>query len=128
MFTDGNKSKLRFERPAAPGGRKSPQKPGQTPDRSTIPGEMRRTAPRSGSNQRPVSQYGTAQEILHVFTPGENKVWDKGDFEQAPASEEENRKANPAVLTPIRPVAGFALGESALVDQVALLEAGKQGE
>ncbi len=128
MFTDGNKSKTRFERPAAPGGRKSPQKPGMTPDRSTIPGESRRTAPRAGSNQRPVSQYGTAEEILHVFTPGDNGVWDKGDFEQAPSSQEENRKANPAALTPIRPVAGFALGESAVVDQAALLAAGKQAE
>jgi hypothetical protein len=99
-----------------------------TPDRSTIPGESRRTAPPAGANQRPVSQYGTAQEILQVFTPGENGVWDKSDFEQAPSSQEEERKANPAALTPIRPVAGFALGESAAVDQVALLEAGKQGE
>ena len=128
MFTDDNKTKNRSQRPATPGGRKSPQKPGMTPDRSTIPGEMHRTAPRAGSNQRPVSQYGTAQEILQVFTPGEDGVWDKGDFEQGPASEEEERKANPAVLTPIRPVAGFALGESALVDQAALLDAGKQGE
>lgn len=128
MFTDGNKSKLRYKRPAAPGGRKSPQKPGMTPDRSTIPGEMRHTAPSPGSNQRPISQYGTAQEILHAFTPGENRVWDKGDFEQAPSSQEENRKADPANLTPIRPVAGFALGESAAVDHAALLEAGKQGE
>ena len=128
MFTDDNKKRNQAERPSAPGGRMSPQKPGQTPDRSTIPGEMRRTAPRSGSNQRPVSQYGTAQEILKVFTPGENGAWDKGDFEQAPASQEEERKANPAALTPARPVAGFALGESALVDQAALLDAGKQGE
>ena len=128
MFTDDNKNDKHSRQPAAPGGRKSPQKPGQTPDRSTISGEMRRTAPPSGSNQRPISQYGTAQEIMKVFTPGENGVWDKGDFEQASASEEEERKANPAVLTPNRPVAGFALGESALVDQAALLDAGKQGE
>jgi len=128
MFADGNKSKTRFERPATPGGRKSPQKPGQTPDRSTIAGESRRTAPRSGSNQRPIAQYGTAEEILGVFTPGENGVWDKGDFEQAPSTQEEQRKANPAELTPNRPVAGFALGESAQVDQIALLEAGRQGE
>ena len=128
MFTDGNKSNSRFDRPSAPGGRRSPQKPGLTPDRSTIPGEARRTAPLAGANQRPVSQYGTAQESLHVYTPGENGVWDAADFEQAPASQEEVRKANPAALTPIRPVAGFALGESAVADQAALLAAGKQGE
>ena len=128
MFTDGNKSNARFDRPSAPGGRRSPQKPGLTPDRSTIPGEARRTAPLAGANQRPVSQYGTAEEILHVFTPGENEVWDAADFEQAPSSQEEARKANPAALTPIRPVAGFALGESAVADQAALLAAGKQGE
>lgn len=110
----------------SPGGSRSPQRPGQTPDRSTIPGEMRQTMPRASDVRRPLSQYGTAQEIMQVFQPGSNGSWDKTDFEQTGASNEEMRKANPAELTPTRPVPGFALGTSAAVDRAAMLEAGQE--
>lgn len=65
---------------------------------------------------------------MRVFRPGADGVWTKELFEQAPASDEEQRKANPAALTPIRPVPGFALGTSSGADLAAQLEAGKQGE
>jgi hypothetical protein len=99
-----------------------------TPDYSTITGQAREVAPPVTSVQRPLSQNGTAQEIMRVFTPGADGVWDKSDFEQAPTSEEERRKALPTALTPIRPVPGFALGESSGTDLAALMDAGKQGE
>ena len=115
-------------KPPSPGGSRSPQRPGQTPDRSTLPGEMRQMMPRATSVRRPLSQYGTAEEIMQVFQPGSNGIWAKDDFEQTGASNEEMRKANPAELTPTRPVPGFALGVSSAVDSAAMLEAGKQGE
>lgn len=65
---------------------------------------------------------------MRVFRPGADGVWTKERFEQAPSSDEEQRKANPAALTPIRPVPGFALGTSSGADLTAQLEAGKQGE
>ncbi len=111
-----------------PGGGRSPQRPGQTPDRSSIPGERRDRSPRVTSLLRPISQYGTAEEIMQVFRPHDGVIWVKEDFEQTSASNEEMRKANPADLTPIRPVPGFALGVSSAVDSAAMLEAGKQGE
>ncbi len=129
MFT--KKSRLgRWQRfpQVAPGGRRSPQKPGMTPDYSTITGQAVEVAPPATSKLRPISQYGTAQEIMQVFTPGADGVWDKTDFEQAPSSYQEQRTAHPAALTPIRPVPGFALGESSGTDLAALTEAGKQGE
>jgi len=130
MFTEKSQAgwRARRQRQPAPGARRSPQKPGMTPDRSTIIGQAREVAPPATSRQRPLSQYGTAQEILRVFTPGADGVWDKSDFEQAPTSDEERRKALPTNLTPMRPVPGFALGESSGTDLAALMEAGKQGE
>ena len=51
----------------APGAVASPQMPGQVPDRSTVPGHFStRVAPPSGPVRRPLTQYGTAQEIMHV--------------------------------------------------------------
>jgi hypothetical protein len=99
-----------------------------TPDFSSIPGEALPKAPRASNPRRPLSQYSTAQEIMRVFRPGADGVWTKERFEQAPSSDEEQRKANPAALTPIRPVPGFALGTSSGADLTAQLEAGKQGE
>jgi hypothetical protein len=129
MFTDKSQmGRSRTYRQPAPGGRRSPQKPGMTPDYSTITGQANDVAPPATTVRRPISQYGTAQEIMQVFTPGADGVWDKTDFEQAPTSNEEQRKALPTALTPIRPVPGFALGESSGTDLAALMDAGKQGE
>lgn len=131
MTTDGSGVSSRRPQkrnPPAPGGKRSPQQPGMTPDFSSIPGEARPRAPRTTNPRRPLSQYGTSQEIMRVFRPTADGVWTKDVFEQAPVSDEEQRKANPAALTPIRPVPGFALGTSSQADLTAQLEAGKQGE
>ncbi len=130
MTNDGSgvSSRPQKQNPPAPGGSRSPQQPGVTPDFSSIPGEQRARAPRATNPRRPLSQYGTTQEIMRVFTPAADGVWTKERFEQAPTSDEEERKANPAALTPVRPVPGFALGTSVNVDLAAALEAGKQGE
>lgn len=131
MTTDGSgvfSRRPQKRNPPAPGGNRSPQQPGMTPDFSSIPGEARTRAPRTNHPRRPLSQYGTSQEIMHVFRPGADGIWAKEQFEQAPISDEEQRRANPAALTPIRPVPDFALGTSLHADLAAQLEAGKQGE
>ena len=112
----------------APGGSRSPQRPGATPDRSTVPGHHSLTAPRAGELRRPISQYGSAQEIMSVYAPGADGSWDKDNFEQATVAPEEARKDHPANLTPSRPVPGFALGSSLVMDAAAALDAGKAGE
>ena len=93
----------RRRRVQTPGGLLAPSRPGQTPDRSTVPGHGQLPVPPAGAKVRPLSQYGSAQEIIQVYTPGANGEWDKSDFEQFTASYEELRKANPADLPPDRP-------------------------
>jgi hypothetical protein len=128
MTNEGPGVSRQKRNPPAPGGNRSPQQPGVTPDFSSIPGEVRVPAPPAANIRRPLTQYGTAQEIMGVFRPGSDGLWAKERFEQAPVSDEEQRKANPVALTPIRPVPGFALGTSSGADLAAQLEAGKQGE
>ena len=81
--------------PRAPGATDSPQLPGMTPDQPDLPGKMRGTLPALASNRRPLSEYGTAQRLLHLFTP---------------APGEELRRADPSLLTPMRPLGGHGLG------------------
>ena len=60
----------------------------------------------------PLSQFGTAQEIMGVYAidPAQSgQATDPARFEQATASYEEVRKADPALLTPIRPLPGYDL-------------------
>jgi len=95
--------------PRTPGGSRSPQHPGATPDRSTIPGHGALPVGRPGEARRPLSQYGTAQEIMRVYAPAPGEAMDPSRFEQATASYEEMRKAYPAQATPLRPGPGFAL-------------------
>jgi len=113
---------------AAPGGSRSLQRPGLTPDRSTIPGHHMLAAPQASELRRPLSEYRTAAQIMSVYTPNADGSWDQDCFEQAPVSAEEARKAHPANLTPSRPVPGFALGTSLIMDAAAALDAGKAGE
>lgn len=97
--------------PVTPGAVKSPQVPGQVPDRSTIPEEGHLPVPPpAGEIRRPLTQYGTAEEIMEVYAPGDLEVTDPLRFEQSPPSYEEQRKAFAGALrTPVRPTAGFAL-------------------
>jgi hypothetical protein len=97
--------------PKTPGATKSPQLPGQTPDRSTIPGHHSVQAPPPpGPPVRPAAQYLTAQELSHAM-PVPDEPAAPEDFEQAPASFEENRKAYPWQTPPRRPTPWFTLGD-----------------
>lgn len=96
----------------APGARRSPQMPGQVPDRSGVPGHGHLPVQADPGAQRPLSEYGTAQEIVGVYAVDPNdpeQATDPARFEQATASYEEVRKADPSLLTPIRPAPGYDL-------------------
>jgi len=97
--------------PQAPGAVKSPQVPGEVPDRSTIPDEGVLPVPPpavQGESRRPLTQYGTAEEIMGVYD--KKDVSDPTRFEQTPPSPEEQRKAfGPMLRTPQRPTPGYAL-------------------
>jgi hypothetical protein len=108
--------------PQAPGAVKSPQVPGQVPDRSTIPEEGVLPVPApSGEIRRPLTQYGTAQEIMGVYDKGGLEETDPLRFEQAPPSYEEQRKAFAgAQRTPLRPQPGYALAAGTRMQNSAL--------
>jgi hypothetical protein len=106
--------------PKAPGAVASPHIPGQVPDHSTVPGHFSlRVAPPVGRVRRPLTEYGTAQEIMHVF-PAPNEEPDKSEFEQATASVEELRKAYPWQLPPVRPTPVFALDQGVIAEPPVL--------
>lgn len=96
--------------PPAPGATSSPQLPGMTPDQPALPGRTRGTLPPIVSNRRPLTEYGTAQRLLRLFTPPPGGELKPSDWEQGPAAMEELRKADSALLTPMRPLAGHGLG------------------
>lgn len=96
--------------PKAPGATSSPQLPGATPDTPRLPGKPRGAYRPLGSNRRPLTEYGTAQRLLRMFTPPAGSDLTPTDWEQGPAAAEEERKADPAKLTPFRPLDGYALG------------------
>lgn len=96
--------------PEAPGANVSPQRPGATPDDPDLPGRERGSQRPLANTRRPLTEYGTAQRILHMFTPPAGTDLEAGDWEQGPSSFEEQRKANPAFLTPFRPLSGYGLG------------------
>jgi hypothetical protein len=89
--------------PPAPGAAVSPQHPGMTPDESAPSGYTNYTVPKATGTRRPLTQYGTAQEIMHVFTKVPEDQIQPGDFEQATASFEELRKVDSAQIPPVRP-------------------------
>jgi hypothetical protein len=98
--------------PEAPGAVNSPQMPGEVPDRSSVPGEdVLPVPPPVGEVRRPRAEYGSAQRIMGVFAPTEGREDDPARFEQATASYEELRKANPSLRTPVRPTPGYALSD-----------------
>jgi len=69
--------------------------------------------------RRPLTQYGTAQEIMGVF-PAPNEEAEKAEFEQATASVEELRKAYPWQLPPEGPTPVFALDQGVSPEPPAL--------
>jgi hypothetical protein len=106
--------------PAAPGASHSPQHPGETPDWSDIPGEkVAKSPPIEGVPLRPLTQYGTAQEISNLL-PAPTEDAEPSDFEQPPASFQENRKAHPWQLPPVRPTTVFALDQGVAEEPPAL--------
>ena len=96
--------------PEAPGAIASPQIPGQTPDRPSVPGYERGELPPPASTLRPLTEYGSAQRMLRLFTPPPGTELVPSDWEQGPASFEELRKLDPALNTPERPLRGYGLG------------------
>jgi hypothetical protein len=96
--------------PPAPAATSSPQLPGMTPDQPALPGRARGSLPPLVSNRRPLSEYGSAQRLLGLFTPEPGTELQASDWEQGPSATEELRKADPALLTPIRPLGGVGLG------------------
>ena len=112
--------------PRAPGASKSPQRPGQTPDRSTLVGHHFIQAPAPlGPPIRPAVQYLTAEELSNAL-PAPDEMAESTDFEQAPASFEENRKAYPWQNPPRRPSPWFTLGDGIAPSDPALV-AGTDG-
>ena len=106
--------------PKSPGAAISPQMPGQVPDRSTVPGFFSTRVPRAaGPVRRPLTQYGTAQEIMHVL-PAPDEEPQPAEFEQATASVEELRKAYPWQLPPVGPSPVFALDQGVSLEPPAL--------
>jgi hypothetical protein len=101
---------------AAPGATASPQVPGQVPDRSTVPGHHSTQVQRPRHIQRPLTQYGTAEEIMQTFRRHGDEIKPE-QFEQATASFDEMRKAILADLPPVRPAPGY-LPEGAEVPQL----------
>lgn len=91
----------------APGGMRAPHAPGMTPDWTLVPTHVGEPIPPAANKVRPLTQYGTAQELLGVFRKKPADQLEPADFEQAPASPEEMRHANPALLTPIHPLAAL---------------------
>ena len=91
--------------PDAPGAVSSPQIPGMTPDRGTIPGHTSHVMPKpSLGKRRPLSQEGTAEALIPVYTPsGPGLSWVADDFNGAGTSIEEMRKVDPRLNSPHRP-------------------------
>ena len=117
--------------PRAPGATSSPQLPGMTPDQPDLPNRARGSLPPLASNRRPLSEYGSAQRLLRLFTPEPGTVLVAADWEQGPAAMEELRKADPALLTPIRPLGGIGLGigrSAPAITQEALAAIGDTAE
>jgi hypothetical protein len=102
----------RYFAPMTPGAIKSPQIPGEVPDRSHVPGEDVLPVPApEGDIRRPVVEYGTAQHIMGIYNKPELEVTDPKRFEiESEFPAEEVRKAFAGQLrTPLRPSPGYAL-------------------
>lgn len=96
--------------PEAPGAVKSPQIPGQVPDRSEVPGEGVLPVPAAENPRPPTTEFGTAQRIVRIYAAKDGNDDDPARFELGPTSYEERRNAYPALGTPKRPTSGYQLG------------------
>lgn len=121
----------RFYAPMAPGAIDSPQEPGEVPDKSTVPerGVLPVEVPEEGA-RRPLTEYGTSQEIMGVYLKEGVDPLEPQRFTQAPPSYEERRKATPVVRQTLRPLPGYALSVSGqrLSTQLEALEAQARSE
>ena len=97
--------------PEAPGAVKSPQIPGQVPDRSEVPGEGVLPVPAAVDPRPPMTEFGTAQRIVRFYAAKDGNDDDPARFELGPTSYEERRNAFPALGTPSRPTSGYQLGD-----------------
>ena len=112
VTADGRRLRLRY--PPAPGGNTSPQAPGATPDFSTIPGERVNRSPRVDAIRHPAVQAGTAEGIMHFHDAAPGEESDPERFELGLTSFEEQRKSQPSLQTPVRPVRSVSgLGDPA---------------
>ena len=103
----------------APGASGSPQMPGQVPDRSGVPGQGQMPFPSNVDAPRPLTQGGSAQEIVGVYAAhlsNPEQVDNPARFEQAAATYEEMRKADPSLLTPVRPLPGYDLDATPAIE------------
>jgi hypothetical protein len=105
--------------PRAPAAMSSPQLPGMTPDQPDLPGRPRGSLSPLASNRRPLTEYGSAQRLLGLFTPEPGTELQASDWEQGPSAMEELRKADPALLTPMRPLGGVGLGIGRSIPAIA---------
>jgi len=97
--------------PPAPGAVRAPHRPGEVPDRSSVPGFRGVSVPPARRPiLRPLTQYGTAQELWGVF-PKPDEEAEPAEFEQATAAFEERRKAYPWQTPPLEPTPYFALDQ-----------------
>jgi hypothetical protein len=96
--------------PPAPGAEHSPQRPGETPDTPDLIGKPRGSMQPLASVMRPLTEYGTAQRILGMYTFAPGAEVKPEDWEQGPSAFEEQRKAHISLLTPPRPLSGYGLG------------------
>lgn len=104
--------------PDSPGAVSSPQQPGQVPDRTSIPGQHVGRIEAPVEARRPLTELQTAQRIMGVFGAEPGQEREPARFEQATASFEEVRKADPAQWPPVRPVPGYSLDTTEPVEQL----------
>lgn len=109
--------------PEAPGASQSPQRPGATPDIADLPGRTRGDFDRLITTRRPLTEYGTAQHLLGLYTPAAGQQLTADDWELGPTSMQEQRKLNPENLTPPRPLRGYGLGIGHAVPAIGTAEA-----
>jgi hypothetical protein len=92
-----------------PGAVDSPQEPGQVPDRSSVPTHGQVPVLPDTIGRRPITEYGTAQRIMHMFVAEPGNEDNPSRFEQATAAYEEIRKAHPALGMADSPSPGYVL-------------------
>lgn len=99
----------RVNAPPAPGAVHSPQEPGETPWRSSVPEHGQLPVPPATDFLRPITEYGTTQQIMGVYAARGDNQDDPQRFELGPQSYEELRKAFPALRQPLSATPNYAL-------------------